>query len=830
MRIPLRLKVSLLWIAVSAVLAWVLGLVLYLTSRQQFNDQFLVGKLALATTIARSIDGDVHAGFTAAESAADPEYLRYLRYLNGIKAVDPYITYLYTVNLDRKTGDLHYAVDGDILETDTVYIESDSFAVWFSHTAEGVLEVMADEESHDKSFTLETAEGRQLKVEIGTPKGAATIGIDGQVVSRIIQADPLVVQTPAGTLDEAARELTAELTIDGVPLELTYTFSGAGESASTPGSPFIDTTENLAAIGTLLREDRDHVEPAAHGDIYGDSLSAFAVIHGSDGNAVGLVEIDFYQRELDAFDRVLRTRAMLATFGAAAVLFAASLLLSQYLIAPLRRLAGAARAVADGRLDTRVSLRRNDEYGDLANGFNAMVTSMDKLVTAERETERQLATLAYVDQLTELPNRKAFQDRLRETLARADRQGPNGPQALLLLDLDHFKDINDTLGHEAGDRVLREAADRIRGAVRASDLVFRQGGDEFTVLLSLLAADTDAAFVAEKLVQSFRQPIVLDGNPLYVGISIGIAEHPRDGESPDELLRAADTALFEAKRDRNAYRFFNTGMQARAFARLSLVERLHRGIDRGEFRLDFQPQRGRDGRLLGCEGLMRWLPADGEPVMPGAFIGVAEETGLIIALGRVALAGACRLRRMLRERGRAGLVVSINLSVKQFRDPDLLANIDRLHAEHGIGTAGLELEITESGLIDDASVTVLLNELRGRGILLAIDDFGTGYSSLSRLKTLPIDSLKIDRSFIRELPGSRRDSELVRSVITIAHGFGITACAEGVERQDQMDLLASLGCDGAQGFLFGKAMTEAEFLALVDREARDRPWLKRSRT
>ena len=531
------------------------------------------------------------------------------------------------------------------------------------------------------------------------------------------------------------------------------------------------------------------------------------------------MEIDFYERELEAFDRVLRIRAMLVTFGVAIVVFAASLLLSQYLIAPLRRLAGAARAVADGRLDTRVDVRRNDEIGDLAGGFNAMVESLDRLVTEERETKRQLATLAYVDQLTDLPNRKAFQDRLRETLARANRQGPDGPQALLLLDLDHFKDINDTLGHEAGDRVLREAAGRIRGAVRDSDLVFRQGGDEFTVLLTLLAADTDAAFVAEKLVQSFRAPIVLDGNPLYVGVSIGIAVHPRDGESADELLRAADTALFEAKRDRNAYRFFNTGMQARAFARLSLVERLHRGIERGEFRLDFQPQHDRDGRLVGCEGLMRWLPADGEPVMPGEFIGVAEETGLIIALGRVAIAGACRLRRTLRERGRPHLVVSVNLSVRQFRDPELLASIDRLHAEHGIEPAGLELEITESGLIDDPSVAALLAELRGRGIRLAIDDFGTGYSSLSRLKTLPIDSLKIDRSFIRELPGSRRDSELVRSVITIAHGFGITACAEGVERQDQMDHLASLGCDSVQGFLFGKAVTEAEFLELACREA-----------
>ncbi len=818
MRVPLRLQVSILWIVVSAAFAWLLGLVLYLSSQQLFHEQFLSEKLVLARTIAQSIDGDVHAGFTSPETTANPEYRRYLRYLNGVQAGDPYITYLYTVNFDEAAGELRYAVDGDILEADTVYIESESFALWFRHNTEGVLEVVADETPHTGSFTLETAEGRRLDVDIGAKAGSPLVSIAGEPVATIVKTDPLVVETPAGTLDAATRELGAAVTLDGAPLELTFTFSGAGESASTPGSPFIDTTENLAVIHSLLREDRDYIEPSAHEDIYGSSLSAYAIIHGSRGNPVGMVEIDFYQRELAALYRVLRIRAMWVTLGAAVVIFAASLLLSQYLIAPLQRIASAVRSVADGRLDTRVTVRRNDEFGDLARGFNGMVASLDRLMAGEREAKEQLATLAYVDQLTGLPNRKAFQDRLRETLAWANRLGANGPQALLFLDLDHFKDINDTLGHEAGDRVLREAAGRIRGAVRSSDLVFRQGGDEFTVLLTLLATDTDAAYVADKLVQSFRAPFVLDGNPLYLGVSIGISLHPRDGASVDELLRSADTALFEAKRDRNAYRFFNAGMQERAFTRLSLVERLHRGIERGEFRLDFQPQRSCDGRLVGCEGLMRWRPAEGELVMPGEFIDVAEETGLIIALGRVALASACRLRRALGERGRSGLAVSINLSVRQFRDPELLTSIDRLHAEHGIDPAGLELEITESGFIDDPFVASLLAGLRSRGIRLAIDDFGTGSSSLSRLKTLPINSLKIDRSFIRELPGSRRDRELVRSVITIAHGFGITACAEGVERQDQMDLLASLGCDSVQGFLFGPAVPEAEFLELACRD------------
>lgn len=237
MRVPLRLKVSLLWIAVSGVLAWALGLVLYLTSQRLYHEQFLANKLAVARTIARSIDGDVHARFTSLEAADDPEYLRYLRYLVDVKQVDPYITYLYTVSFDRDTGELAYAVDGDILDADTVYIESDSFAVWFAFNGDGELEVVAEEEPHTESFTFETADERELGVEIATAGGSPSLASCGQPVASIAREQPLAVRTPAGILDAATRELTAEITIDGSPVELTYTFSGTGESASTPAAP-----------------------------------------------------------------------------------------------------------------------------------------------------------------------------------------------------------------------------------------------------------------------------------------------------------------------------------------------------------------------------------------------------------------------------------------------------------------------------------------------------------------------------------------------------------------------------------------------------------------
>jgi diguanylate cyclase (GGDEF)-like protein len=528
-----------------------------------------------------------------------------------------------------------------------------------------------------------------------------------------------------------------------------------------------------------------------------------------------VVAADFYRNELEAFRRgTLRTVALVAAITFAAAL-AASLALAQYLLAPLQRLSSAVRRVGSGELETRLQIRRDDEFGDLASGFNRMVESLQSNLARRQTAEAELSRLAYYDQLTGLPNRKSFQDRLEEHLAAAKRSEYEKLRGLLFLDLDRFKDVNDTLGHQVGDQVLQEAARRIRQRVRQSDLVFRQGGDEFTVLLTALRGEADAAVVADKLVQTFAEPIVVGPNTLHVGLSVGIALYPRDGTTSEGLVRAADTALFAAKQERSAFRYFALDMHKQAAEKLALVNGLHHGIAADQFVLHFQPIMDMQERLAGCEALLRWSHPELGTVSPGRFIPLAEETGLIIPLGRLGIGVACRLLQRLEATGSGRVKISVNLSTKQLRDRDLVQDVESCMKQFDADPRRLELEITESGLMDEPTALSRIEELRRLGIRFSIDDFGTGYSSLSRLRSLPIDTLKIDRGFVAGIPGSRKDSDLVRAVITIAHGFGLSVCAEGVETRDQLDFLRAAGCDTVQGYLFSPPVPEEAFLEIL---------------
>jgi diguanylate cyclase (GGDEF)-like protein len=387
--------------------------------------------------------------------------------------------------------------------------------------------------------------------------------------------------------------------------------------------------------------------------------------------------------------------------------------------------------------------------------------------------------------------------------------------AVMLIDLDRFKDVNDSLGHQIGDLVLQEAAKRIRQTLRQSDLVFRQGGDEFTVLLTALRGEADAAVVADKLVQTFAEPIVVGPNTLHVGLSVGIALYPRDGTTAEGLVRAADTALFAAKQERSAFRYFALDMHKQAAEKLALVNGLHHGIAADQFVLHFQPIMDMQERLAGCEALLRWSHPELGTVSPGRFIPLAEETGLIIPLGRLGIGVACRLLQRLEATGSGRVKISVNLSTKQLRDRDLVQDVESCMRQFDADPRRLELEITESGLMDEPTALSRIEELRRLGIRFSIDDFGTGYSSLSRLRSLPIDTLKIDRGFVAGIPGSRKDSDLVRAVITIAHGFGLSVCAEGVETRDQLDFLRAAGCDTVQGYLFSPPVPEEAFLEIL---------------
>ncbi len=461
-------------------------------------------------------------------------------------------------------------------------------------------------------------------------------------------------------------------------------------------------------------------------------------------------------------------------------------------------------------LQTQAQLVRDAE-GRPA-GFEG--TSQD--VTERRRVEEQIRWLAYHDSLTGLGNRLLFHERIELAAAQARRS--EKPFGVLFLDLDHFKRINDTFGHGEGDRLLQGVADRLVRSVRDTDLVARPeappaisrlGGDEFTVLLTEVADARDLAKVARRLLEQLQRPFVLGGHEVVITGSVGIAAFPSDGDDADTLLRNADAAMYHAKEEgRNNYQFYTASMNAVALQRLILENRLRLAIERELLEVHYQPKLAADGRsVVGVEALARWHDTELGTVPPSTFIQIAEETGMIGALGAFVLRRSCADRMRLAREGLPAVPMCVNLSALQFRAGDVVERIGRTLEETGLEPRWLELEITESMLLRDEQVVVeALRALRARGVRVAVDDFGTGYSSLSYLRTLPVDSLKIDRSFIQGIADSPDDAALTAAIVSMAHALRLSVVAEGVERRDQHALLARWGCDEIQGFLFAHPM------------------------
>ena len=426
-------------------------------------------------------------------------------------------------------------------------------------------------------------------------------------------------------------------------------------------------------------------------------------------------------------------------------------------------------------------------------------------ITERKLAEQRLAHLAQFDPLTGLPNRTLLHDRLSQTVAQAQRQGRQA--AVLFVDLDRFKLINDTLGHHVGDLLIAEVARRLLGCVRAGDTVGRISGDEFGVVLADLAHADDAALVSQKLLDALAAPYHLAGSEAYSSASIGIAVCPGDGTHAEDLLRNADMAMYRAKEaTRNAYCFFTPEMNQRASARMQLNNDLRHAVERREFVLHYQPKVDLvSGRMQGLEALLRWNHPERGLVSPAEFIPALEDSGLILPVGEWVLGEACaQLGRWLAE-GLAPVPVAINLSAKQFRRRDLDDVIARALAAAGVPSTLLELEITESSLMDDPEQAGrLLESLRRQGVRTSVDDFGTGYSSLSYLTRLPLSALKIDRSFVRDAATNPQAASIVRAVIDMAHNLRFTVVAEGVETEQQVAFLRQHACDQAQGYLYGR--------------------------
>ena len=439
-------------------------------------------------------------------------------------------------------------------------------------------------------------------------------------------------------------------------------------------------------------------------------------------------------------------------------------------------------------------------------------------ITVRRQTEEKLRIVATHDALTALPNRTLLHERLSHALAKAQRHGRQ--LAVLLIDLDRFKHVNDTLGHEAGDTLLQVAARRFYDCLRETDTMARQGGDEFVVLMDELSDREPITRVSQRILDAMFQPFVIDGQEIHLTASVGISVYPDDGRT---LLRNAEIALYRAKgKGRNNYQFYSAQIDNFSRERLALESGLRRVLERDELRLHYQPKVDlAAGHICGMEALLRWQHPQMGLVAPDQFIPIAEESGLIRPIGAWVLKTACMQNRAWQRQGMRRFPVAVNLSPLQFADETLLDDIKSALAESGLEASDLELEITESMLMDDPEQAIdMLRRLKGLGIHVAIDDFGTGYSSLAYLKRFPIDSVKVDRSFVEDIPQDVDSMAIAQAVIAMAHSLRLKVVAEGVENEAQLSFLRSEGCDEIQGHYFSEARAATEIPGIMRKTLR----------
>ncbi len=438
-------------------------------------------------------------------------------------------------------------------------------------------------------------------------------------------------------------------------------------------------------------------------------------------------------------------------------------------------------------------------------------------ISEQKKREACIEHQAYHDALTGLPNRRLFQDRLEQALVQAERNARS--LAVLFIDLDRFKLINDSLGHNIGDQLLQAAAKRLSNLMRKEDTVARLGGDEFTVLLPHVEKRQDVEKTVRKIVSAFRQPFEIASESLHISLSMGVSLFPSDGETPERLMKNADSAMYRTKEmGRNGHHFYSQSMNATAKHQLMLENDLHEALARNELVPFYQLQQdAKQNIVTGMEVLLRWQHPQRGIIMPGEFISLAEESGLIISIGRWVLEQACRQAKVWLDAGCSDFTLAVNLSARQLQQPGLLKTVQEVLETTGLPARNLELEITENLLLNDTERNItLLHRLHNLGIRLALDDFGTGYSSLSYLKKFPFDLLKIDQSFVRGLPDNREDAALVDTIITIGHKLGMQVIAEGVENNEQRTLLHHLGCDLVQGYLIARPMPAAQVEALLN--------------
>ena len=505
--------------------------------------------------------------------------------------------------------------------------------------------------------------------------------------------------------------------------------------------------------------------------------------------------------------------------------------LNRSILQPINALSGLMVQISDKNdYSARAAPSDISELNALADGFNGMLGHIQQRDIERKEAENKNLRLAYFDSLTGLPNRQSFLERLGREVRIAEREGTR--LAILFIDLDGFKGVNDSMGHNTGDLILQWAADRLQQGIRPYDMVVRTnvdesevelarlGGDEFTALIPKIRKPEDALLVAHRIRELMRRPFLLDGRELVLTASIGIAVYPDDGEDASSLLKHADTAMYHAKdKGRDNCQFYCASLTQRVQYRLNLETNLRHALARNEFSLVYQPQFDLiRGRIQSVEALIRWNHPKQGVISPLDFIPLAEENGLIVPIGEWVLRTACTdAARWQQERH--GLRVAVNLSPMQFKDPELVRTVLEILGETGLAPELLELEITEGAVMEDSGATlVTLEALSLQGIQIALDDFGTGYSSMSYLKRMPLNNLKIDQSFVKGLPHDRDNRAIVRAILSMARNLGFSVTAEGVETLEQAEALRQMACDTLQGYYFSRPVPAVDIPALLSRK------------
>jgi diguanylate cyclase (GGDEF)-like protein len=628
-------------------------------------------------------------------------------------------------------------------------------------------------------------------------------------------------------LDSAGKPLLSRTFGEGLlPAKPLAGFKPDGISSSVEE---VDGHRYLEVIAPIAATQKIGVSPE---DVAGTrSAAAAATSSGRTGGHVRLgMSVDYSLSKLR--DSLLGALSVVGTLVLVAILL--TLFLTRRLVAPMHMLTGAARAVGSGRLDMRVPVQSADEVGMLTQTFNHMIdrlaSSQAEVATYQRTLEEkvtlrtkelEIATaqaykLAQHDILTGLPNRALLNQRLKQIVAQAARDSQQ--VACLFIDFDHFKRINDTLGHDAGDQLLQAVAQRLTNAVRETDTVARLGGDEFVIILPGLdeaKATFEIMTVLTRVRESFLASFRLGEQTPTLTCSIGVSLYPIDADDPGEIIKQADTAMYAAKdAGRNAYRFFTADMNTRVQARLQLETDMRRGLMDDEFFLVYQPQIDMgSGRACGVEALLRWRDPERGIIGPSEFIPIAEESGMIQALGARVLRNACR-QVMAWHRNNMLLRLAVNLSVQQLQHDSWLSIVDDALKSSGLPARYLDLEITESVIIThpDKAVATLIR-LKQMGVSITVDDFGTGYSSLSYLARLPIQGVKIDQRFVHGLEKNRSDEAITQAIIALSHSLGLRVIAEGVETVAQFEFLKTHGCEEAQGYLISKPLEEPELRA-----------------